>query len=109
MKQWDIYSYPFAEGEHPAVILSPDEQCVNPDVPEVNILFCASHRPLSRPPKRFEVLLDENDGLDWKTAVRCHKIILVNKENLQGPRGQVSTIRRREIGRKLVEVFRIPL
>lgn len=109
MKQWDIYSYPFSEGDHTAVILSPDEQCANSDIPEVNVLFCASHRPLSRPPKRFEVLLDETNGLDWKTAVRCHKILLVNKSQLKVSLGQVSQARRREIGRKIVEVFRIPL
>ena len=109
MKQWDIYSFPFPEGEHPAVIVSPDEQCLNSDVPEVNVLFCASYRPLTRPPKRFEVMLDESDGLDWKTAVRCHKIVLVSKTQLTVLRGHVTQARRREIGRKLVEVFRIPL
>lgn len=109
MRQWDIYSYPFAEGEHPAVILSPDELCSNPDVPDVNVLFCATHRPLTRAPKRFEIVLDASDGLDWKTTVRCHKVVLVRKEALTRRWGSVSSVRRREIGRKIVEVFRLPL
>jgi|SRR5688572_7789525 len=109
MKQWDIYSYPISEGEHPAVLLSPDEICLNEDFPEVNVLFCATHRPIARPPKNFEVLLDETDGLNWRTAVRCHKMLLVRKDALQRRWGSVSVHRRREIARKLVEVFRLPL
>jgi mRNA-degrading endonuclease toxin of MazEF toxin-antitoxin module len=109
MKQWDIFSYAFSEGEHPAVIVSPDEQCLNPDVSEVNVLFCASHRPIQREVKRFEVILDQTDGLDWRTAVRCHRFLLVRKEALRAQRGRVCAARQREIGRKIVEVFRLPL
>jgi len=109
MNQWDIYTHPFSEGDHPAVILSPDEICRNPDSQEVNVLFAATFRPMTRPPKAHEVMLDESDGLDWKTAVRCHKIILVPKERLRQHRGSVSQKRRREIARKIVEVFRLPI
>lgn len=109
MQQWDIYSYPFAEGDHPAVVLSPDELCLNPDVPEVNVLFCATHRPLTRPPKPFEIVQDEKDGLSWKTAVRCHKVLLVPKNRLTRRWGNVSPARRKVLARKLVEVFRLPL
>ena len=54
-------------------------------------------------------MLDENDGLDWKTAVRCHQFVLVRKANLRAHRGSVSERRRREIARKIVEVFRLPI
>lgn len=109
MKQWDIYSYPFAEGSHPAVILSPDEVCANPDFPEVDVMFCATHRPIAREPKRFAVVSDEADGLSWRTAVRCHKLLLVRKDAFGNRWGSVSPVRRREIARKIVEVFRLPL
>jgi mRNA-degrading endonuclease toxin of MazEF toxin-antitoxin module len=89
MKQWDIYSYPFREGAHPAVILSPDEICWNQDFPEVNVLFCATHRPINRSLKSFEVLLDESDGLSWRTAVRCHKLLFVPKNALRQHCGSV--------------------
>jgi mRNA-degrading endonuclease toxin of MazEF toxin-antitoxin module len=109
MHQWDIYTHPFREGDHPAVILSPDEICQNRDSEEVNVLFAATFRPIARALKRHEVMLDQSDGLDWKTAVRCHKIILVPKEKLRQHRGSVSEIRRREIARKIVEIFRLPI
>jgi len=109
MNQWDIYAHPFREGDHPAVILSPDEICRNPDFQEVNVLFAATCRPITRPAKAHEVMLDESDGLDWKTAVRCHQIIWVAKERLRDHRGSVSQIRRREIARKIVEIFRLPI
>lgn len=109
MNQWDIYTHPFREGDHPAVILSPDEICHNPDIREVNVLFAATCRPMTRAAKRHEVMLDQTDGLDWKTAVRCHQIVLVPKEKLHRRRGAVSQGRRREIGRKIVEVFRLPI
>jgi len=71
MRQWDIYLYRFTqERPHPVVILSNDELCDNAEIEYLNGLMCASVR-LDRPPKRREAFLDEADGLDWKTAVRC--------------------------------------
>lgn len=109
MKQWDIFSYAFRQGNHPAIVLSPDEIAENPDIEEVNVLFAATCRPITRPPKRHEVMLDESDGLDWKTAVRCHQFVLVRKADLRNRRGAVSQKRRREIARKIVEVLRLPI
>lgn len=105
MKQWDIYSFNFPQGRHPAVILSPDDQCLNADFLELNILFASSARPMTRNLKRFEVVLDQADGLDWQTAVRCHKIHLISKIELTGFRGHVSAVRQREICRRIAEVF----
>jgi mRNA-degrading endonuclease toxin of MazEF toxin-antitoxin module len=107
--QWDIWSYGFSEGEHPAVVLSPEEICTNSDVEEINVLLATSARPVSRDPKRTEVVLDMADGLDWKSFVRCQKIYLVPKSDLTLRRGHVSSIRQREISRKLIEVFRLPI
>ena len=109
MNQWEIWTYSFPTGNHPAVILSPPELCTNNDVDELNVLFASSARPINRVPKFHEVLLDENDGLDWKTVVRCQRIYLVKRGALKGKRGLVSSSRRREIARKLLEVFRLPI
>jgi mRNA-degrading endonuclease toxin of MazEF toxin-antitoxin module len=109
VKQWDIFSYAFREGDHPAVVLSADEIAENPDIEDVNVLFAATCRPIARPPKRHEVMLDERDGLDWKTAVRCHQLVLLRKADLRNHRGVISKTRRREIARKIVEVFRLPI
>ena len=109
MKQWEIIMFPFGEeGAHPAVILSNDERCQNIDIKRVNALLCTSAR-VNRGPKLTEEVLDETDGLDWKTLVRCDMIHLLPKEQFTATRGAVSFVRRRVIARKLVEVFRLPL
>jgi len=109
MKQWDIIMFPFGqEGSHPAIILSNDERCLNPDIQRVNALLCTSAK-VNRGPKLTEAVLDETDGLDWKTMVRCDLIHLLPKDQFQNHKGEVSLLRRRIIARKLVEVFRLPL
>ena len=107
MKQCDIFLYPFTtEGEHPAVIISNDERCENPHYPHVNALLCTSLRA-ARPAKKNEVILNGSDGLDWLTAVRCDVIYLLPKSAFQPKRGQVSHERRRAIGRKIIECYRL--
>jgi hypothetical protein len=109
MKQWDIFLYPFPdELPHPVVILSVDEWCENPGFVRVNGLLCSSAR-LNRGPKKNEVILDESDGLDWKTGVRCDFVYALPKADFRNYRGSVSLLRRREIARKLSECFRLPV
>jgi mRNA-degrading endonuclease toxin of MazEF toxin-antitoxin module len=109
VKQWDIVMFPFSrERRHPAVILSNDEACQNPDVEEVNALLCAS-AAVNREPKLAEVVLDEIDGLDWKTVVRCDKIHLLPKVQFDDRKGNVTEERRHLIARKIVEVLRLPI
>ena len=109
MKPWDIYLFPFEkEGPHPAVVISGEERCVNPDIDTVNVLLCTSAK-LNRGPKGAEIILDESDGLDWKTAVRCDVIYLLEKSSLREARGSVTSLRRKLIARKIVECLRLPL
>jgi mRNA-degrading endonuclease toxin of MazEF toxin-antitoxin module len=109
MNQWDIIMFPFGEeGAHPAVILSNEERCQNPDIKRVNALLCTSAK-VNRGPKPTEVVLDQTDGLDWKTMVRCDMIQLLPKAQVKEQRGEVSSTHQRIIARKLVEVFRWPL
>ena len=108
MRQWDIFLYPFqAESPHPAVIISTDERCANPDLPSVNALLCTTVR-LNREPKGHEALLDEADGLDWKTAVRCDVIHLLPKPNFRERRGRVSERRGVHITQKMIWSLRLP-
>ena len=84
MRQWDIVLFPFREElPHPAVIVSNDERCENADLDVVNALICTSAQ-LNRPPRKDEIILDESDGLDWKTAVRCAVIYLLPKAEFTG-------------------------
>ncbi len=109
MRQWDIIMFPFSkERRHPAVILSNDETCENADIQEVNALLCTSAR-VNRMPKPTEETLDEADGLDWKTMVRCDRIYLLAKAQFEERKGNVTEERRHLISRKLVEVLRLPL
>jgi mRNA-degrading endonuclease toxin of MazEF toxin-antitoxin module len=108
-RQWDICMFPFSkERRHPAVIISNDETCQNADVEELNALICTSAK-VNRPPKLTEELLDEADGLDWKTAVRCDKIFLLPKAQFEERKGNVTQERRHLISRKIVEVLRLPI
>ena len=109
MRQWDIYLYSFQqERPHPVVILSNDEICANPDIRYVNGLLCTSVRA-DRPIKRREALLDEANGLDWKTAVRCDFIYVLEKSLFRESRGRVVDARQLELLRKMRFCFRWPL
>ena len=109
MKQWDVFMFPFSkERRHPAVILSNEETCENGDIEEVNALICTSVRA-NRPPTSTEEVLDEADGLDWKTLVRCDKIYLLPKARFGNRKGSVTDERRHLIARKIVEVLRLPI
>lgn len=101
--------FPFSrERRHPAVIISNDETCQNPDIEEVNALLCASAK-VNREPKTTEEVLDQADGLDWKTMVRCDRIHLLSKARFDDRKGNVTEERRHLIARKMVEVLRLPL
>ena len=109
MKQWDLVMFPFSkEKRHPAVILSNDETCQNEDLEEVNALLCTSAQ-VNRGPKPTEEVLDQSDGLDWKTLVRCDRIHLLPKSQFAERKGSVTEERRHLIARKLVEVLRLPI
>src|SRR5205807_7184096 len=109
MQQWDIFMFPFSrERRHPAVIISNDEICQNSEIEEVNALLCTSAK-INRTPKFTEEILDESDGLDWKTLVRCDKIYLLAKMQFDNKKGTVTQERRHHIARKIVEVFRLPI
>jgi hypothetical protein len=109
MRQWDIFMFPFSnERRHPAVIISNDETCQNDDIEEVNALLCTSAK-VNRVPKASEEVLDEADGLDWKTMVRCDRIYLLPKAQFDDRKGGVTEQRRHLIARKIVEVLRLPI
>lgn len=109
MRQWDIWMFPFEkEKRHPAVLISNDETCQNDDIEEVNALLCTSAR-VNRGPKPTEEILDEADGLDWKTMVRCDRVYLLPKARFEEMKGNVTEERRHLIARKIVEVLRLPI
>jgi hypothetical protein len=109
VRQWEIYLFPFRqEKPHPAVIISNEERCVNEDLEYLNALICTSAK-LNREAKKNEVILNDADGLDWKTAVRCDVIYLLPKADFRERRGKVSPQRRIAIARKIAETLRLPM
>ena len=102
MKPWEIYSWqaPGWPEPHPAVIISEGSRVANK--PQVNILLCSTQRP-KRSPGPTEVVLDENDGLDWPTPCKCDLIFAVDKAQLGNHRGEVTHERRRDIALKVVQ------
>ena len=102
MKQWDIYTWEFPEGSHPAVVVSHPARISAK--PVVNVLLCSSQRA-QRTADVNEVVLDEADGLDWPTLCKCDLLYDVPKAELKQRRGSVTSIRRRQIIERIVSTF----
>jgi mRNA-degrading endonuclease toxin of MazEF toxin-antitoxin module len=100
VKPWEIWDCPFPWGEHPAVVLS---NALRVELKEqIVVLSCRTMRPVGqRDPVGCEVLLDEADGLNWKTLCRCDLLYTIDKSIFKRKRGEVAMSRRREIAAKI--------
>jgi hypothetical protein len=108
VRQWEIFDYPFQEeGSHPVLIISAPARAENPAFDDLNGLFCRSIRPHFQP-KAFHFVLDQADGLDGATVVRCDHIFVLRREFLGARRGIVSPPRRLPLFRKILECFQCP-
>ena len=104
MRQWDIFLFPFTEElPHPVVILSTDERVSARK--HVNGLLCVTLR--GRSLALHEVLLNQADGLDWETAVRCDLVHLLERSRFLERKGRVIPERQVQIARKLNDCFRL--
>jgi mRNA-degrading endonuclease toxin of MazEF toxin-antitoxin module len=108
MKQWDIFDFRFDHpiGTHPAVILSPDEAALNPDIKQLNVLIVTTVRSDYRL-HRNDVMLNGADGLDHLSRVKVLPIVLANKTEAGRKRGTLSMTRQRIVTRKIREVYRL--
>jgi mRNA-degrading endonuclease toxin of MazEF toxin-antitoxin module len=101
MKAWEIWTGDVF-GPHPCVVVSCQARI--DAKPQVVILQCTTMRSgQERLPKLNETVLDEADGLDWKTLCRCDLLFTVDKASLVKKRGQVVPERRRDIARKIIQ------
>ena len=109
MRQWDIYLFPFGKIKpHPILIISNNEICKSERYEEVNGLLCTSLG--SKELRPHQLILDESDGLDWKTAVDCDFIFTLPKDEFKEFRGHVeSHSRRKGLAAKIAECFRFSL
>lgn len=69
--------------------------------PDVVVLICSTKRA-QRQPKPFEVILDEEDGMDWPTLCRCDLLYTVFKGGLTQRKGEVTRERRRAIAERVI-------
>jgi hypothetical protein len=106
VNQWEFYPFA-AEGIHPVLIISNPARAQNRDFAELNGLFCKSARPPFQP-KAFHFVLDEADGLDNLTAVRCDHVYVLRRDLMGAPRGIVSVERRVPLYRKVLDCFQCP-
>jgi hypothetical protein len=109
--QWDIVRVrinPEDRDERPAIVFSPDEHCADSSRAKLNVLYGTTRRP-SQPPRVHEAQLNGADGLDHATVFNCAYFYSVPRTRITGIIGRVGLERRRQIGRKIVGVFRIPL
>jgi mRNA-degrading endonuclease toxin of MazEF toxin-antitoxin module len=103
MKQWEIWTCDFADaGPHPAIIVSHPDRVER--APLINVLICSTQRA-TRPAREHEVLLNGADGLDWQTLVRCDLMYLMEREEIYGRRGFVTSARRRAIIQRINASF----
>jgi hypothetical protein len=101
MKAWDIYTGDIF-GPHPCVLVSCQLR-IDAKL-QVVVLKCTSMKPgQERDARENETILDEADGLDWKTLCRCDLLFTVDKANLFNKRGEVAPERRRDIARKIIQ------
>jgi hypothetical protein len=102
MNAWEVWQCPFPWGDHPAVIVSNSVRVERK--PQIVVLSCQTMKPDTyRDPQGNESLLDEADGMDWKTLCRCDLLWTIEKSVLKYRRGIVLDERRRDIARKIIQ------
>lgn len=109
--QWDIVRVrisPEDRDEHPAVIISSPEHCADTSRANLNVLYGTTRRP-GRVPGAHEAPLNGADGLDHPTLFNCGYFYSVPRAKISAALGRVAPERRRQIGRKIVATYRLPL
>lgn len=111
LRQWDIVRVRIRPGdrdEHPAVILTNDDLCADPNWPVLNVLYGSTRRP-GRAVRAHEIVLNGADGLDHPTVFSCAHLYTVERGKISARLGQVGPVRRRLLGRTIVATYRLPL
>lgn len=109
LKQWDVVKVRINPGdrdEHPAVVISADEVCES--APRVNVLYGSTRRP-GQQARSHQSVLNGADGLEHPTLVGCGHFYQIAPAAITGRFGTVSAARRRDIARKIVAAYRLPV
>lgn len=109
--QWDVVMVrvrPEDRDEHPAVMLSREEWCRDEKHRFVNVLYGTTRRPASGAAP-LDITLNGADGLERATLINSEHVFSIPREKITTVVGRVTPERRRQIGRALVQAFRLPL
>ena len=109
--QWDVVKVrinPEDRDEHPAVVVSPEELCGDPQKTKINVLYGTTRRP-GQAARAHEVVLNSADGLEHATLFGCVYFYGVDRRKITETVGRVTVERRRQIGRTIVASYRFPL
>lgn len=110
-RQWDVIKVrvrPEDRDEHYCVVISPDELCADARKLLVNILVGSTKRP-AQAADPHDVPLNGADGLERLTLLNCSHFSQVSRQKITAVVGRVAAERRRQIGRKIVATYRLPL
>jgi mRNA-degrading endonuclease toxin of MazEF toxin-antitoxin module len=94
--------------EHPAVVLTCDEFCTDADKIVLNVLYGTTRRS-GAGPRPHEIVLNGTDGPDDATLFSCGHIFTIDRRKIAAVQGRVTPERRRQIGRRIVATYRLPL
>lgn len=111
LRQWDVVKVRINaddRDEHPAVVLSADEFCAAETRTKVNVLYGTTKRP-GVIAAGYEVILNGADGLERSTLFNCAHLYTVDRRRISASLGRVTAERRRQIGRKIIATFRLPM
>lgn len=111
LSQWDVVWVRISPGdrdEHPAILVSREEICADERKPLLNVLYGSTKRP-AEAKAATEVILNGADGLERPTIFGCSHLYTVHREKISRASGRVAPVRRRQIGRAIVALYRLPL
>lgn len=111
VRQWDFIRVrvrPDDRDEHPAVVVTCDEFCASEHRHAVNVFYGTTRRP-GIPPDPYEIVLNGADGLERPTVFNCGHLYTTDRRKISATLGRVAPERRRQIGRKIVATYRLPL
>ena len=86
MSQFEIWTFEFPFGSHPAVIVTPNALMGDQFI---NVLACQTQQA-RRSPKSYEIILDQADGLNWPTLCRVAPFWAAKPSELSNRRGSVT-------------------
>ncbi len=67
------------------------------------------HSAAQYPTDPYEIVLNGADGLERPTVFNCGHLYTIDRRKISATLGRVAPERRRQIGRKIVATYRLPL